>query len=278
MNKTDKYLDQIQEDEEQLQELDPITAAGIALGAGTLMVLWNLIRVIVGIKDFKKSMKDQPKMSKKLNSIMGTSKWIVKVVPDKSPNAFAAGGIHVFITTGLMKLLNEREQMAVLLHEVYHNEKKHMPKKLAYEYSLYYMIIFIIASITPVGAAVGAVWLGYLAFQISLSILKIPYAIIVGRKHEYGADENTVKYGYADDLVSGFQKMEAFYSKYMKQQQCGPLCKLVNVLSKTIDEHPDMQKRIENVLRKKETAEAAKKGTVGAIRKAVFAAAGIKEK
>jgi len=278
MNPIDNYLDQIQEDEEQLQELDPITAAGVALGVGTLMMLWNLIRIIVGVKSFKRAMKDNPKMSKKLNSILGTSKWVVKVVPDKSPNAFAAGGVHVFITTGLMKILNEREQMAVLLHEVFHNKKKHMPKKLAYEYSLYYLIIFVIASMTPVAVASFGVWLGILAFQISLSILKIPYAIIVGRKHEYGADENTVKYGYADDLVSGFKKMELWIGKVMKGQKCGSLCKLVNVISKSIDEHPDMQKRIENILRKKETANAAKNGTVGKIKKAVFAAAGIKQK
>jgi hypothetical protein len=56
------------------------------------------------------------------------------------------------------------------------------------------------------------------------------------------------------------------------------MCKLANAISRAIDEHPDMQKRIENILRKKETAAAAEKGNMGKIRKVVFAAAGIKEK
>lgn len=276
METIDKYLVQIQEDEEQLQEFDPITAAGVAIGAGTLMILWNLIRMLIGIKQFKKSFKNNKPLSQKLNKILNTSnKWLVQVVPDKSPNAFAAGGVHVFITTGLMKILNEREQMAVLLHEVYHNEKKHLAKKIGYEYSLYYLLIYIIALLTP---GPQLLMLAYLAFQISLSIMKIPYSIIVGRKHEYGADSNTVKYGYGDDLISGFKKMEIWMGKMMKQQKCGSLCKLVNAVSTAIDEHPDMQKRIENVLRKKETAAAANSGNMGTIRKVVFAAAGIKQK
>jgi len=275
METIENYLNQIQEDEEQLQELDPITAGTIALAGGTLMVVWNLIRLLLGLRSFKKSLKVNKPMTKKLNGILSTNKWVVQVVPDPSPNAFAAGGLHVFITTGLMKILNEREAMAVLLHEVYHNEKKHMAKKLGYEYSLYYMLTFIISLLTP---GPQLFFLAYFAFHISLSILRIPYAIIVGRKHEYGADANTVKYGYADDLVSGFKKMEIWIAKAMKKQKCGSVCKLVNAVSRAIDEHPDMQKRIENILRKKETAAAAESGNMGTIRKVVFAAAGIKQK
>jgi len=261
METIENYLNQIQEDEEQLQELDPITAGTIALAGGTLMVVWNLIRLLLGLRSFKKSLKVNKPMTKKLNGILSTNKWVVQVVPDPSPNAFAAGGLHVFITTGLMKILNEREAMAVL--------------KLGYEYSLYYMLTFIISLLTP---GPQLFFLAYFAFHISLSILRIPYAIIVGRKHEYGADANTVKYGYADDLVSGFKKMEIWIAKAMKKQKCGSVCKLVNAVSRAIDEHPDMQKRIENILRKKETAAAAESGNMGTIRKVVFAAAGIKQK
>ena len=187
----DNYLDQIQKEDEQLQEVDPITAAGIAVGAGTLMVLWNLIRMLAGLKAFKKALKVNKPLSKELNRILGTgNKWVVQVVPDKTPNAFAAGGVHVFITSGLLKILNKREQMAVLLHEVYHNEKKHLAKRVGYEYSLYYLLIYIIALLTP---GPQLLFLAALAFQISLAILRIPYAILVGRKHEYGADAYTVK-------------------------------------------------------------------------------------
>ena len=275
METIENYLDKIQEDEEQLQELDPITAGAIALTAGTLMVLWNLIRLLIGLKLFKKSLKINKPLTKKLNGILGTNKWVVQIVPDPSPNAFAAGGLHVFITTGLVKILEEREVLAVLLHEVYHNEKKHLAKRVGYDYSLYYLLTFIIALLTP---GPQLFMLAVFAFHISLSILRIPYSIIVGRKHEYGADENTIKYGYGDDLVSGFQKMEIWVAKAMKKQKCGSVCKLVNAVSRAIDEHPDMQKRIENILRKKETAAAAEKGNMGTIRKVVFAAAGIKDK
>lgn len=272
MNTLEIYLDKIQK-EEQLQEVDPLTAGGIALGAGTLMVLLNLIRLLSGISDLKKSLKVHKGLSKELNDILNSgNKWSVQIVPDISPNAFAAGGTYVFITSGLLKILNKREQMAVLLHEVYHNKKKHLAKKLAYEYSLYYLLIYIISLLTP---GIHLFFLALFAFQISLAILKIPYAITVGRRKEYNADAYSIRFGYADDEISALKKIETELAKMSRGQKCGVICQLVNKISHAINEHPSIQKRVERILRKKEAAVAAGRGNMSRLKKVVYAAAGI---
>ena len=53
--------------------------------------------------------------------------WHVHLVEDPRPNAFTTGGGHLFITTGMVRLLGDDERIAtVLAHEMAHNTLAHV--------------------------------------------------------------------------------------------------------------------------------------------------------
>ncbi len=53
--------------------------------------------------------------------------WHVYLVEDPRPNAFTTGGGHLFITTGMVRLLGDDERVAtVLAHEMAHNTLAHV--------------------------------------------------------------------------------------------------------------------------------------------------------
>ena len=240
----DKYLDQIQED--QIQELEPVTTA--VLYVGTKLLILNFVMFLLMSYSLKKSMKVDKKLTTKINKILKESKWVVHIVPDKSPNAFAIGGNHIFITTGLKKILTEREVEGVLLHEVYHNRDLHIYKKMAYDYPLFYLMVAGAAFITV--STGGNFLLGFLSFILMTKVAKIPYAIIVGRRHERKADEYAVQFGYGKELVNALKKLEKQYLKLMAKKECGKICQLSEKIGEAIDEHPPTKKRIEYILKK----------------------------
>jgi len=267
MNKLDEHLDRI-------QEIDPIS---LNLGVGSAMIIANLILIFMEIRDIKKTTKKSPKHSKMINDVLGTKDWQVNIVKDPSPNAFAAGGRYIFLTTALLKHLTDREITAVMLHEAYHNKKKHLWKQLAYDYPFYYLLVYLITTVfAATGAAVvyPAYILGYLAFKIGLAIARIPYKIIIGRKQEYQSDDYAVKYGYGKELISAFKKFEHLIKKYMSGQQCGKLCRVVEKIDKAIDEHPSFKNRIERVLKNKQTMKGLLSGNFGKIKKSIVKAIG----
>ena len=248
----DKYLDQLQED--QIQEFEPITTTTIAVGSA--IIIANFVSFLMMTAVMKSSLKVEKKLTTRLNKILNQSKqYTVHVVRDKDPNAFACGGKHVFITTGLKKFLNPREIDAVLLHEVYHNRDLHIYKKMAYEYPLFYLAAAT-ATLATVGSG-GNLLLGFMAFIMTIKIARIPYNITVGRRHERKADEYAVQFGYGRELANALKKLEKHYLKLMAKQECGKMCQLINKIHAAIDEHPPTKKRIENILKKADKLAAA---------------------
>lgn len=240
----DKYLNQIQED--QIQEIIPIVA-GVA-AVGTALILANFISFLLITASMKSSLKVDKQLTTRLNKILKLPKsYIVHTVKDKEANAFACGGTHVFITTGLKKFLNPREITAVLLHEVYHNKDLHIYKKMAYDYPLFYLAV---AGALGLGTVTMNPILGFIAFIMILKIAKIPYNITVGRRHERKADEYAIQFGYGQDLINALKKLEKQYLKLMGKQECDRMCQLINKIDEAIDEHPTIKKRIENILKK----------------------------
>lgn len=245
----DYYMEQLKEPE-QLNEVDPITmGAAISLGAGTIYTVSMLIQFFIATAMYRKTVKVDQKLTQRLNGILDSGeKWIVHIFPDKAPNAFAIGGRHVYITTGLLKILNEREVDAVLLHEVYHNKDMHVWKNLAAESSFLYLTIFINVSIW--WGSAGAFPLALITFFIIRNSMRILYARFRGRHFEIKSDEFAVKQGYGPELVSALKKIEAWAKKAMAGQKCNKFCQLERKISEEIDEHPPIKKRIETILRK----------------------------
>lgn len=244
MSRFDKYLEEIQ----PVQEMDPLTTVAVGtLAVGTLRLASNLISFLLITSALVKQIKVDPKQTKQLNNILKGSKWVVHSYPEKSPNAFAIGGKHVFITTGLTKILNQKEIDAVLLHEVFHNKDLHIWKQFASDHSFFYLVVFVSLSIA---FSTGLFYLGAVAFVLSNSLYRVLYNRLVGRKHEIKADEFAVKYGYGKELISALDKMEKIVQKMQSKKYCGNLCQVERKISDAIDEHPPFKKRVEMILRK----------------------------
>ena len=242
----DNYLEEINED--VLHELEPITST---LLYGTIAVAVNLTLLILSSKAMMKEFKDDKVLSKKVNDILGTKNWKVKIIKDKVPNALTIGNNIIYITTGLKTLLNDRELMAVLLHESYHIRDKHVLKHLLAQYPLFYLVAFILST-TGLIVPAYLFFLNIFIFNIMVNILMIPYQITMGRKHERDADAYSIKFGYAKDMISALNKLEAWYKKAIAKHECNSICRAVNKIDEMIDEHPSIRKRIAYILKQKD--------------------------
>jgi len=259
----DHYMDQLKE-EENLNEIDPVTAgAAYALASGTVWTIAMLVSFLLATAQYRNSVKIDPKLSKRINDILKSgSKWIVHIFPDAGPNAFAIGGRHVYITTGLLKILTERESEAVLLHEVYHNKDMHVWRNVAAESSFLYLCAFIAAT----AMFAGLVWpLALIMFHIMRLSFRTIFARFRGRYFEIKSDEFAVKHGYGSELISALKKIEAWAKEHMSGQPCGKICQLERQISEEIDEHPPVKKRIEIILRKQKELGQAMSGGFKAI-------------
>ena len=196
---------------------------------------------------------------------MGVKKsFSAHVVPQKAPNAFTPGGKHVYMTTGLMKVLNEREVDAVLLHEVYHAIDHHILKRMATEFPLYYIAAPVAVAVATLAPPVSVIC-GLLVFTIMMAIMKIPFTLLLYRKHEYDADNYAVKAGYGKEMASALTKLEKEYDRLTRGRQCGKICRVVERIERSMDEHPDTRDRIERALKNAELMKAIAKANVSAI-------------
>jgi Zn-dependent protease with chaperone function len=246
----DKYLDEIQGDV-VVQEFEPITT-GLAIS--TIAAIGSMVSILITVASIRNSVKVDKKWSKRLNEILETNDWKVHLIPDDSSNAFSVGGKHVFLTSGLIKFLKQREIEAVMLHEVYHSEAKHLQKSIAYKFPFIFML-FYLAVTTSIAAATPI--LGILIYVMLKGVPDAAYAIIAGKRHEKKADEYAVKYGYGNELESSLRKIEDAQKRASRGRPCGIICKANNKLEEIFDEHPSTAKRIENILRKKRELEQA---------------------
>jgi len=261
----DHYMDQLKEDE-SLTEIDPVIggAATYALAAGTVWTVAMVVQFLLATSVYRRSVKVDAKLTKRVNEILSSgSKWIVHIFPDAGPNAFAIGGRHVYITTGLLKILTEREVEAVLLHEVYHNKDMHVWRNVAAESSFLYLCAFIAATAMMSGAVIWP--LAIIMFHIMRLSFRTIYARFRGRQFEIKSDEFAVKYGYGSELISALKKIEGWAKKQMQGQPCGKVCQLERKISEEIDEHPPVKKRIEIILRKQKELGQAMTGGYKAI-------------
>jgi len=249
----DYYMDQLKE-QDNLNEVDPFTA-GVTLGVGTVWTIGMLVSFLVNTSMLRKRVKVDKLLSKKVNEILSSgNRWIVHVFPDQAPNAFAIGGRHVYITTGLIKLLTHKEVEAVLIHEIYHNKDMHIWRNVAAESSFLYLCAFIAVSSMSAGVVLP---LALIIFHIMRLSLRTIYTRFQGRHFEIKSDEYAVKKGYGTELISALKKVESWAKEHMSRQVCGKICQLERKISNEIDEHPPTKKRIEIILRKQKELDQA---------------------
>jgi len=240
-------------DKKVLDEVNASTfKAGAILGltSAAIFMAINIVAYLTMFATFKKKAKEEKKLAKELQTILGSKRsWTVLSVDDRDPNAFTLGNNFMMISRGLYKMLDDDEVMAVLLHEAGHNAGHHILKKLT-AMGVFAAIagqamgLFMAATIAiPVLPMFGLlIFFLFLGKQIDL------YNVTIGRKHEYFADSFAAKYGYGDQLISALKKLDKWVKTEMKRRPCGPECRKQIELSEKMDEHPSIKDRIQNIM------------------------------
>ena len=237
--------------ESELNEVSDIQKQQLLIvAAASLVISLAMIFVLLGF--FIGSSKRNKKLEKRLNDTLKDGKhWKVYVVKEDSPNAFCIATPRMFIHSGLMKLLTEDEVLAIMLHEAGHINNKDMWKGLAARNI--FMAILVGAAYTVPPA--GALYIGFmiLLFINQTGLQHIFFAKTLGRRAERQADSFAVKKGYGKAMASALDKLNIWLKKQQAKRPCGKVCKMFTKVSDIMDEHPPLEKRVETVLKEKET-------------------------
>ncbi|NOT12432.1 MAG: M48 family metallopeptidase [Methylococcaceae bacterium] len=109
--------------------------------------------------------------------------WEVVVFEDESPNAFALPGNKIGIHSGMLKLINNQDQLAAVIgHEIGHVLAKHSNERASQEMAVS-QGVNIVQAVTAPQTAVGQTAVGLLGIGAQYGIL-MPYS----RVHESEAD------------------------------------------------------------------------------------------
>jgi len=247
-----------------------LVLAGILAAVMNIGSYWFSDKLALAMTGAKEVTPDQePRLHAIVDSVAAMAnmpKPRVCIIQNDSPNAFATGRNQthatVAATTGIMRILDERELTAVFGHELGHIRNRDI---------LVNAIVATIASAISFLAWMGQ-WalifgggrdrngggmLGIVALLATIIFAPIAAGIIrmaISRQREYGADETGAYITHAPlSLASALQKLED-YSR-AKPMQVNPAVShlfIVNPLGKVnfaqlFSTHPPVQKRIERL-------------------------------
>jgi len=235
MNNKENYFI-LNEDEESAILAVSFTARVVLISIITAIMMYWLY-YITSIED--------KELSKKLNSILKETGWRVKVVNVNIANAFTYGTKTLFITKGALKILNEKEIMGVMLHEVGHSKHMDTIKRV----SLMVPVVFS-------GFYFTCRWIDDITFEKKSMYKAISFIILLffslkfiqsaeSRREEKSADLFVNKYGYGKYLATGLQKLVDSY----KKKEHGKLwTKIMSMYESLFSSHPKVAKRIDYIL------------------------------
>jgi predicted Zn-dependent protease len=133
--------------------------------------------------------------------------WTFRAVDDPSPNAFALPGGYIFVTRGLLDLMNNEAELAsVVGHEIGHVTARHSVQQMSQQ-QLAGLALGIGSILSPTVAQLGG------AAQQGLGLLFLKY----GRDDERQADDLGFRYAltqgydvrYMDDVFRSLQRLGA---------------------------------------------------------------------
>ena len=143
------------------------------------------------------------------------------IIPEDSPNAFATGRnpahASVAFTSGILKLMDDREIEGVVAHELGHVLHRDIlissvAATLAAAITLLARLTFFFGGSRRSNDREGGA-LGAIAMMILAPIAALLIQMAISRSREYEADAASAKYtGTPYELISGLQKLET-YSK-----------------------------------------------------------------
>ena len=241
----DLYLDYIQEsDNEHLQEIAPLVGVSIYIVMSFVLIL---IQFFMFMK-IAASGKEDPKLSKDLNEVIkkaGFETFKVVILDSKDLNAFALFNSTIYITKGLYKVLNQRQRIAVMIHEVSHVINKHVIKQTIMS-NTFGAILFggVLTALTGPYVILAPYTAGF-CISISATLKNR----IMGRKHELTADSLASKFGYGEELAEVLTILDAHEKKIFGE---GKLSEIILKLVHMVDAHPPLKERLENITKTKE--------------------------
>ena len=169
-------------------------------------------------------------------------------------NAWNAGTNKVFITEKCLSKLDEKETLAVLLHEVGHYANSDVKKLVFMVHPIGSLIIFsTLISIIAAMAAAGVI-IPHLIIIVAY-ILGIGKNLIInktyGKEMEFLADSFASQHGYGNELFSALKKIQEEYKKIVCKDISKDACRLQLESSEFWDYHPNLKDRKLNIKLKK---------------------------
>lgn len=159
--------------------------------------------------------------------------WKIHIIEDDNTlNAFATPGGYIYVYTGLIKFLENEDDLAgVMGHEIAHSDQRHSVKQLQKMYGVQ-MLLGIILGENPSQ-------LETIAGQIAGSLAGLSFS----RSHEEEADEFSVM--YLAETPYQCNGAHSFFSKLLEAEMTGSTPKFLST-------HPDPADRIEDINSKAE--------------------------
>lgn len=240
-----------QEETEPLSEQYTKDEVGRSLGYASIVILclyvlrWCLMSIFV--KSMGKQ-KENKKLTKKIREIVDDPSVTIWEIKSREVNAFTMGKSNLYYFSGLVKKLKltEDELMAIMLHEYGHYRGKHI---LKYS-SVFYPSAFILNFIFGILTKHRSVEIAFTSL-VPLGMIMTLYDVTYGRKHELEADRTMAEFGYKKEATSALKKMYKFFRHLICEQlDINPNSKECKDLIKEMhkfDEHPEFEKRIEEI-------------------------------
>jgi len=115
--------------------------------------------------------------------------WDVKIIKDDATqNAFATPGGHIYVYSGLIKFLENENQLAgVLGHEIAHADRRHTSRQLQQQYGISLLLSLVVGD-NPGQLATIAANLGQLSFSRDFEREADQYSVIYLNKTTYACD------------------------------------------------------------------------------------------
>jgi Zn-dependent protease with chaperone function len=220
---------------------DEKTSWSVALAVTGVITFLELMMMGLQLLALKGQSKLLPEKTEEIKKIVN-DEIKVKLIPTKEPNAFNAGGKSLYITSGLLKMLNPKEATAVLLHEYGHYVGKHMVKRIGLTMSPEIISEIILIRYVP------EVFSKFFSIILTKMFISLGYNVTFGRRHEYFSDSYAAKLGYKQELISSLKKIDVWVREQLCKKVSESECDRIIEEMHRGDAHPILNDRVKNIL------------------------------
>ena len=227
--------------------------------------LFMYVLIMVSISKTDKS------LSEKINKITGKY-YNIRIIDSDVPSAFCFGGFTnpIFITKGLMKLMNERELISICLHEVSHITTYDSLQSFVVQYSSISIgqeIALGFVNFLSKNKNTNIISVAILVGLLTILISTIP-TLLLGKYHDLKSDKYVIQYGYGKDLISALQKIEKWVLE--NKVKDSKIKMFFHKIQHYYDVHPTVKTRVDKLLKNIELYEAMIKNNKSKIKNIIY--------